>query len=297
MSSAARYLDPNLIQRLNKLSLTARRIVEGTAGGLHRSQLKGASVEFRQHRSYVAGDEPRRIDWRVLARTDRHYIREFQEETNLRAAILMDRSGSLSYGSRLGSKYEYGARATAALAYLMLAQAESVGLAMFGNGIEQWLKPQSYRIQLSRIIELLENGRPAGYSDPAAAMHGLADRLERRSLVILVSDLFAPIPRIREGLARLRYERHEVIVMQVLDPDEIQFPFRGFFRFNGLEGERSSLIDAVLLRNSYLRNFKRHQEQLKVACRTLGVEFAQLTTDLPLDSALVWFLTRRLQRG
>lgn len=293
MSDLGRFLDPNLVQQLNQLQLTARSVVEGITTGQHRSRLKGASVEFRQHRSYTPGDEPRRLDWRVLARTDRPYVREFQEETNLRAVILLDRSGSLGYGRQFGSKFDYSRKIAAALSYLLLGQTESIGMAIFGNRIERWLAPQAHESQLSRILEILEDSSPGGASAPHVAMHELATRLGRRSLVIVLSDFFAPLDRLRNGLARLRHDRHEVILMQVLDPDELEFPFRNFWRFRGLEGEQTSLCDTSLLRQTYLKNIARHEQGLAEMCRALGMERTRFLTEQPLDEALLTFLRRR----
>src|SRR5262245_27437372 len=191
MSHVGRFLEPALVERLNQLQLTARRVVAGNTAGLHRSQLKGASVEFRQHRFYVAGDDPRRLDWRVLGRTNRPYIKEYDEETNLRGLILLDRSGSMAYAGarRKGTeareaKFDYGAKLSAALCYLMLAQTESVGFSLFGETLESYLPPHSGSGQLSRIVDVLERAAPRGKSDASRAMQQVADRLERRGLVI-----------------------------------------------------------------------------------------------------------------
>jgi uncharacterized protein (DUF58 family) len=294
MSDVSRFLGPNLVERLNQLQLTARSVVVGSTAGQHRSPLKGASVEFRQHRVYVPGDEPRRLDWRLLGRTDRAYVRQYEEETNLRALILLDRSGSMAYGRRFGTKFDYASRIVAALAYLMLGQMESVGLATFSQRVERWLAPQSYSQQLSRVIELLESAPPPqGMSSPQAAMHDTADRLGRRALVIVVSDFITPIDRLRKGLARLRHDRHEVIALQILDPDELEFPFKSFARFHGMEGESPALLDAAMLRKTYLENFRKHQYDLEQSCRSLRVELARFVTDSPLDEAIVSFLKRR----
>src|SRR5262245_16677966 len=290
MSHVARFLDPALLERLNQLSLTAHLVAEGTTAGLHRSAFRGASVEFRQHRIYVAGDEPRTLDWRVLARTNRPYVREYQEETNLRALILLDRSGSMGYGRKFASKFEYATRIVASLAYLMLGQTESVGLAVFGERIEQWLAPQAHSGQLARIIDVLERAQCSGTGAADVALHQSADRLGRRSLVIVLSDLFLPPDRLRKGLARLRHDRHEVIVMQVLDPDEVEFPFRSFARFHGMEGESAGLYDATLLRQTYLLNLKKHRQELENTCGMLGVELVRFIIDQPLDETLLAFL-------
>jgi uncharacterized protein (DUF58 family) len=293
MSQLERFLDPNLIQRLNQLQLSARSVVEGRAAGSHRSRIKGASVDFRQHRIYAPGDEPRRLDWRLLARTDRHYVREYQEETNLRGLLMLDTSGSMRYGRQFGTKFDYAARVVASLAYLMLAQTESVGLAVYTARVDRWLAPQSHRSQLSRIIDVLERVEPDGASSPDVAMHDTADRLEKRSLIVVLSDFFSPIEKIRNGIARLRHEGHEVIAMQVLDPDELAFPFRGFARFRGLESERPELRDTGLLRQTYLENFRRHQQALEQTCQTAGVELTRIEIDRAMDDVLIAFLRRR----
>lgn len=296
MSHVGRYLDPNLLEQLRQLQLSARSVVEGSTAGQHRSRVKGASIDFRQHRFYVPGDELRRLDWRLLARTDRPYVKEYHEETNLRALLMLDRSGSMAYENKFGTKYEYAARMVASLAYLMLGQTESVGLAIYGERLEEWLPPHAHSLQLSRVIEFLERTKPAGPSSNGTAFHEVADRLGRRSLVVLVSDLFIPADTIRQGLARFRHERHEVIVLQVLDPDEIEFPFKGFTRFHGNEGESPRLADAAVMRKAYLANFARHRDQVEQACRALGAEFVEFRTDRPLDEAMISFLRRRALR-
>jgi uncharacterized protein (DUF58 family) len=292
MGDVSRFLDPILIQQLNQLQLSARIVVEGSTPGLHRSRVKGASVDFRQHRAYVAGDEPRRLDWRLLGRTDRPYVREYHEETNLRAVLMLDRSGSMAYGKRFGRKFDYAARIVASLAYLMIGQTESVGLGIAGKGLENWLPPHSHPSQLSRLIEAVERAEPRGASSPAAAMHAVAGHLQRRCLIVVVSDFFEPIPKLRAGLARLRHDRHEVIALQTLEPDEIEFPFRAFVRFRGLEEESPTLCDASLLKKTYLENFQRHQDELRDACQSLGVELRRAVIDQPLDEMLVAFLRR-----
>jgi uncharacterized protein (DUF58 family) len=304
MPHVGRFLEPALVERLNQLQLTARSVVEGTTAGLHRSPLKGASVEFRQHRFYVPGDEPRRLDWRVLGRTDRPYIKEYDEETNLRCAILLDRSGSMAYGGRgaaagalRASKFDYAARLAAALGYLMLAHSESVGLGVFGMKLETWLAPHAGSGQLARAIDVLERTAPLGESDPARGMREVADRLERRGLVIVLSDFFSDPRSIRTGIARLRHDRHEVILVQVLDRDEEEFPFRRWSRFRGLEGESPQLFETALMRRTYLDNFRRHRKQLTDDCRALHAELATFRTDLPVIDAVTSLVRRRRMAG
>jgi uncharacterized protein (DUF58 family) len=295
MSLVSRFLDPQLVERLNHLQLSARRVVEGSITGLHRSAVKGASVEFRQHRFYTPGDEPRRLDWRVLGRTDRPYIKEYDEETNLRCALVLDCSGSMAYGRAgpAGGKFDYAARLLASLAYLMLGQSESVGMAACGMRLQQWLAPRSGSPQLARIIDTLEKAGPGGPANLGGCMQEVADRLGRRSLVIVVTDALAPVATLRPGLARLRHDRHETIVLRVLDSDEVEFPFGAWSRFRGLEGERPMLCEPAVMRRTYLDQFHRHRHELETTCRILGAEFHAFVTNKPLLESITSFLSRR----
>jgi len=298
MSVVSRFLEPALVERLNHLQLSARSVVEGSTIGTHKSPVKGASIEFRQHRAYVPGDEPRRLDWRVLGRTDRPYIKEYDEETNLRCILMLDCSGSMAYGegSKWGSKFDYAARLAVSLAYLMLAQTESVGLCLFQKKIVGYLAPHTGTGQLSRVVEGIEKVTPKGDSALAGAIHETAERLDRRALVVLVSDFMTPAAEFREGLAHLRHDRHEVIALRVLDRDEIEFPFRSWTRFRGLEGERASLCEPSLVRQRYQDNQRRHARELDEACRKLHAEFQTFVTDKSLTESLPAFLHHRLAR-
>ena len=293
MSLVSRYLDPNLVERLNHMELSARSVVEGSTIGLHRSPIQGASVEFRQHRFYTPGDELRRLDWRVLARTDRPYIKEYDEETNLRSMLLLDASGSMSYTRQYGSKFDAAARIAASLSYLMLRQTESVGMATYADKLGYYLAPHGGSSQLSRVIDQLERSNPSGISNLPSAVQEVADRLGRRGLVIVLSDFFAPLQQIREAFARLNYERHETICLQVIDPDEQDFPFRNWSRFRGLEGEPPMLAEPAMVRKAYLENFQRHQQQLTETCRSMRIEHHIYTTSTPLLDWLTKVLSRR----
>jgi len=292
MAIVSRYLDANPVERLNRLELSARNVVEGSTAGLHKSPMKGSSVEFRQHRFYAPGDEPRRLDWRVLARTDRPYIKEYVEETNLRCLLMLDASGSMGYGRLHGTKYDAAARIVAALAYLMLRRTESIGLATFTEKLTGYLPPYAGASQLSRIIEHLERTQPQGVSDVPSTVERVADRLEKRSLIINVSDLFTNLANIRKAFARLNYDKHETLVLQVIDPDEQEFPFRNWMRFRGLEGEVPQLLEPAVARKTYLDNFHRHQREFVDSCRSMRVEHHLYLTDMPLAD----WLTRMISR-
>lgn len=294
MTGVTRYLDPALLERLSALSLSARRVVEGSTLGQHRSPVRGASVEFRQHRAYVPGDEPRRIDWRVLARTDRPYVREFHEETNLRGLLLLDRSGSMAYaGERRVSKFDFAGKVVASLAYLMLQQGESAGVATVGERIEQWLAPHARAGQLARAIAVLEQSAASGKSNLPRAMNDCVDRVGRRALIVVVSDLFCDPAGFRAALARLGHAGHETVVLRVLDDDEITFPFDSWVRLRGLEHEGDRMCEPAVIRQRYLESFANHEAQLRDACRATDAEFHTFVTSRDVGDALAGFLKHR----
>ncbi len=289
------------MQRLNQLALSGRRVVEGATSGMHRSPVKGASVEFQQHRAYVAGDEPRRLDWRLLARTDRTYVKQYNEETNLRAVLVLDCSGSMGYGGKArgkrqearATKFEHGAKLVASLAYLMLGQTESVGFAGAGSDTVEWVGPGAGTTQLARILDGLERSGPRGESDLRKTLFEVAGRLGRRSQVVIVSDFFSPVKEIRQGLARLSHGKHETIALRVIDRDEVAFPFQNWTQFRGLEGEKAKLCEPAVMRQVYRENFERHSKELAQSCTSLGVELHTLVTDRPMVDSLIGVLSHR----
>jgi uncharacterized protein (DUF58 family) len=289
MSRLGRYLDPLLVESLRNLQLPARRLAEGGASGRHKSPRHGASVEFRQHRFYTAGDEVRHIDWRLLARTDRPFVRQFEQETNLRCMIALDASGSMGYRG----KFDYSLRLATALAYLLLGNGEHVGLSVFTGAIDRWISPLSSTQQLARLVDAMERTVPRGNSE-VKSLHDICQRLRRRSLVIVVSDLFFSADQIATALARLRHNRHETILARILHPDEIEFPFKSWTQLEGLEGERPQAADPALGRRIYLQNFARHDRSLHDICRAQHVELATFRTDEPLSESLGGFLRKRL---
>jgi uncharacterized protein (DUF58 family) len=294
MPLSSRHLDPAVIEQLSHLQLAARSVVEGSAVGLHRSRLKGSSIEFRQHRAYVAGDEPRRLDWRVLARTNRPFVKEYDEETNLRCLLMLDCSGSMNYGTDEASvKFSCAGRVAAALAYLMLGATESVGVALFAQKLQHWLAPRSSSLQLSRVIDTLEHASPAGPADVLASTMQIASRLGRRALVILLSDFFSKPADIRNALARLRHDRHELICLRILHPDERTFPFKNWSLFQGLEGERSYLCQPGLLRKTYLARFEHHAREITTICRSMNADLHEFSTDIPAVDLVRRFLKSR----
>jgi uncharacterized protein (DUF58 family) len=293
MHVLGRLLDPQLVESLNHLAMGARRVVEGNTIGLHRSPIKGASVEFRQHRLYVPGDEPRRIDWRVLARSDRAFVKEFDEETNLRATIFLDASGSMAYGKP--NKFDYAVRLVAGLTYLMLAQTESAGLVIASakDSADDFLAPSSASTQLARIVDLLERAAPDGATTLDQTLLRSADRMDRRSLVIVVSDFLLPVESLRRGIARLAHDRHELVLVRLLHPDEQTFPFQSWARFRGYEGETPRLIEGPQVRKLYLANFKRHEDELQQMCRRVKADLLVCPTDQSLLDSVMSVVRRR----
>ena len=282
--------------RIKNLELLARQVVEGFCSGQHRSPHKGYSVEFREHRPYVQGDEIRAIDWKVYGKTDRVYIREFEEETNLKSTLIVDTSGSMSYaGTRGGqSKYQYAMSLSAALAYLMVGQQDGVGLATFDTRVQEFLPPRSRPKHLQAIFAALQRRTPGGETDLGQVLGGLAKKLHRRGLLILISDCFGDINTLLRALTHFRHAKHEVLVFQVLDPDEIDFPFTGRMRFRHLEraGEQED-VDAAALRDAYRQQFEAFQTRLHDGCGRNRIDHVVMTTDLPLADGLARYLATR----
>ena len=271
--------------------------MEGFCSGLHRSPHKGFSVEFKEHRQYVRGDEIRSIDWKVFGKTDRLYIREYEEETNLRCTILLDRSGSMGYcGSRNGaiSKHDYAVRTAACLAYLMLQQQDSVGLVTFDTKVRRYIPPRSRATHLRAILDTLGRSKPGRETELGRVFHELVPKIHRRGLLIILSDLFGDVEELLKSLAHFRHAKHEIIVFQIWDPDELEFPFRQWTRFESLEtpGNRR-LVDPAHLRNAYLENLRLFREQLTAGCYRHRIDLVPMTTDRPYAETLASYLAMR----
>src|SRR5271166_6494815 len=236
MSSPTTFrFDPTALAKYGRLSMVARTVVEGFLTGVHKSPYKGFSVEFAEHRQYYPGDEIRHIDWRVYGKTDRYYIKEYEEETNLKAHILIDASGSMGYRGEHLSKFQYAQYIAASLAYLMLHQLDAVGLVTHDTKVRQHIPPKANTKHLLRLIQLLEGTRPGGETSMAPIWHGLAGQLQRRGLVVILSDCFDQIGPLMHALRHFRHQRHEVLLFHILAPEEIEFPFRKMTQFRNLE--------------------------------------------------------------
>ncbi len=294
-------LTPKDLSRVAKLQLLARQVVEGFCSGKHRSPHKGFSVEFKEHRQYVRGDEIRSIDWKVFGKSDRLYIREYEEETNLRCTLIVDRSGSMRYQgqrSRGLSKYDYAQQLAASLTYLMLSQQDAVGLVTFDDQPRDRLPVRARPSHLRALMTALAADATRRETDLGGVFAKIAPTLGRRGLLIIISDSMGDVSSISRSLSQFRSQRHEVLFFQIMDPDEVDFPFSGRIQFRDLENvQNEHIIDARTLRQAYLDRLQQHQKELRDACRKHRVDLVPLTTDRPLADALHEYLAmrRRLQ--
>ncbi len=292
-----RYLDPLTLAKVRGLELKARLIVEGYLSGMHKSPYHGFSVEFAQHREYVPGDDIKHIDWKVYGRTGKFFLKQYEEETNLVCWILLDISDSMRYGSTEGmTKYDYACTAAAALAYLVLHQADSVGFVTFDSQVRTFMKPSSQPSHLKEIIHSMNQGAGREKSHMAPLFHDLAERVNRRGLIFLLSDMFDEVPDILAGFKHLRHKRHEVVLWHILDQAELTFPFQEATLFRGLEEYPELLTDPRSLRASYLEQMESFIAELKRGCRDRNIDYVSLRTDTPLNVALSSYLARRLTR-
>ena len=297
-----RLLPAESLATLSRLELTARGVVEGFVSGKHRSPHKGFSVEFAEHRQYVPGDDLRNLDWRVLARKDRYYIKQYIEETNLRATLLVDASGSMGYcgevASRIGgvptSKFAYAQYLAASLTYLMIGQADAVGMVTFDTKLRAYCPARSRASQVRLILEELNRTEPGGETGLADVLHTIAERIPRRGLVIVLSDLFDDVDKLLEALHHFRYRRHEVLVMHIMAEEELRFPFDSFTNFEDLEGVSEQLaLDPKTIRASYLERVRHFLTEVKAGCGQMEIDYVPLSTKAPFDRALADYLSRR----
>jgi uncharacterized protein (DUF58 family) len=294
---AARFFDPEGLSRVGNMELVARQVVEGFLTGRHRSPYHGFSVEYLDHRAYTPGDEVRSIDWKILARTNKYYVKLFQDETNLRAHILLDCSKSMGFQSGAMSKLEYGCYLAAALTHLMLKQNDAVGLVMFDEVIRQFLAPKARPTQFRRILDLLEENPARGDTDVGAILHQVAERIKRRGLVIIISDLIDNEAKIAGGLQHFRHNRHEVIVFHVMDDAELNFPYERVTRFKDMEGAGRVTANPKSLRNRYLARINTFIEGIKAACFERGIGYNLANTREPYDAFLAAYLEKRARLG
>jgi uncharacterized protein (DUF58 family) len=288
-------LDPVAISRAESLGLHARFIVEGYMAGEHKSPYRGFAVEFAQHREYAFGDDTRHLDWKVLGRTDRYYIKQYEQETNYVAHLLLDGSESMQYGSGPLSKLHYGKMMAACLAYLVLRQRDAVALALFDTTVRDSTPRSDNLGTLPKLLTKLAAFEPKAQTNIGAVLHDLAHQIRRKGIVILISDFFDDEPRVLDGLQHLRFGGHEVIVFHVLDPYELDFPFLGLVEFEGLEGVPKLLTRPSEIRKSYLRELEAFRLRLRAGCEKNNCHYVLVTTAQPLHEVLSGYLAFRLK--
>ncbi len=298
MENSRKYLDPRTLAKLQGLELRARSIVEGYVSGAHRSPFHGFSVEFAEHREYVPGDDLRFVDWKAYGKTDRVYLKQYEEETNLVCYLLLDVSESMTYCSSDAamSKLDYGRCIAASLAYLVLQQQDGVGLTTFDDGIRSLIRPSSHPTHLKQMLHSIEDEPTTTKTTLGPIFHDLAERFKKRGVVIVISDLFDDVATMLAGLKHFRHRRHEVILFHVLDPAEVEFGFRDLTLFKGLEGLPELLVDPHALRKAYLQEFDAYSRLLKSGCHAQQIDYVPLRTDQSLDLALSTYLAKRTNR-
>jgi len=292
-----KYLKPEVVSRLKNMHLRARLVVEGFITGLHRSPYHGFSVEFSEYRQYMPGDEIRHIDWKVYGKTNRFYIKQFEEETNLKCYLLLDASGSMGYSSLTITKLEYASYLAAALTYLMIEQRDAVGLVTYDEKIRKYLPPRSIKSYLPQILTELEKIRCSEITDIANTFHEMAERIHRRGLIIILSDLYDEPENVISGLKHFRHKRHEVIVFHILDPMEINFNFKRNALFKDMETGEELTTQPWHIKAEYQKRVKQFIENYKRQCRLNQIDYVALDTSLDFDYALMEYLIKRKRIG
>lgn len=297
-SGISRFLTPQELHKLGRLVMQSRYVVEGNLAGRHRSPLRGASSEFAEHRAYLPGDDPKHIDWKVFGRTERFFVRRYEDETNLRVYLVVDRSGSMAYGSGAMSKYEYACRLAAAIGYVVVKAKDSVGLYLYSSRIDAAMGARNSFNHLNNALAVLADNRPAEATETAATLHQVAESVRRRGLVVILSDLLDHSEAITQALAHFRKEHHDVIVFHVLDPAELDFPFRKGAEFEDLETGEKLIVDPRRLAPEYRRVFGEFLEACQRPCRELNIDYRLVNTSQSPDLFVRAYLEerRRLSR-
>lgn len=292
-TAATSLFDPDTLAKVGRLDLIARTVVDGILSGKHRSTHKGGCTDFAEYRPYAPGDDIRQLDWRKFAKCDRYYVRRYDDETNLQALLIADASGSMQFGMSTVSKWHYARMASACLGHLLLRQRDSVGLAVVGDRVLDYIRPLPRANHLARVLDALSRIEATGESALDEVLSQLTGRLKRRGLVVLFSDCFSDVPRLRHVLEQFRLRGHDVIVFQVLAPEELTFPFKREAFFQDLELPRRLQINPNTIRKQYLKEFGQFRTDLKQALVDIGADLVTLTTDGDLGDSLVHYLRRR----
>lgn len=293
MAMKNKYFAPERFGKFANLQLLARSVVEGFLSGLHRSPFKGFSVEFAEYREYVPGDDLRHFDWKVFARTDKRYVKQFEEETNLTCHIMLDISGSMGYGSTAVTKFDYACYLTAALTYLMVRQRDRVGVVIFDSRIQRQIPPRSSPAHMKNVFDVLENLEPSGRTGVAPALHAAAEAVKRRGLIIVISDLIDDQSEVMRALKHFKHDKHEIIVFCLLDPTELELPFDGLIEFEDMETRDRIQVEPVAIRDHYKRRVQEFYDKYKSECLGANIDFELITTTLPFEFMLAAYLAKR----
>jgi len=297
MNAPEKYLRPEVIRQVARLDLRAKFIVEGFLSGLHASPFHGFSVEFSEHRRYTPGDDLKDLDWSVLARTDKYYVKKFEAETNLNGYLVMDLSASMAYTYRQElTKFDYAICLAAALGYLMIHQQDPVGLVTFDTKIQASLPPRSKRTQLGTMLAVLANLKPSGQTDVAHCVHQLAAMIHTKSLVMIFSDLLTDPEPVMRSLHHLRHKGNEIILFHILDEAEVHFPFEGIIEFEDVEEANKLTIDAKGMRTDYLKSLAEFQDFYRTECLKANIDYVPMDTSVNFDRALMEYLMQRQKR-
>jgi len=289
-------LDPAILAKIVPLGLRAQRVMEGAISGLHRSPLHGVSVEFADYREYAPGDDLKRLDWRAYARSDRFYIKRYEEDNNLRGTILLDASQSMGYGRRGMTKYQYAATLAASLAMLCVKQRDAVGLAIFDDAERHFLRPVATQLQLRKIIDVLETTKPERTSDLGPVLHKISEQIKGRGLVVIISDLLLDLDVFYRHLGRLQHDGHEILIFHILDSDEIELPFESSVLFKDIEGAEEIFAEPWAFRRLYKEAMEKFIAEVSQRCRGGGVDYLLLKTSDDLGYAMSHYLHGRQQR-
>lgn len=292
----SRKLNSRDFAAFRRLELIARSVVEGFVTGQHKSPFKGFAIEFQEHREYAPGDDLKHLDWKVLAKSDRYYIKQYEEDTALRAYLVLDVSGSMGYKSGARSKLECGRLIAAVLAYMLTGQEDAVGLITCSSSIQTFLPPKSTKKHLKSIFDTLTNAQSKDDTGLGNVLHSLANRIKRRGLIVIISDFFDDANDIVRALNHFAHKKHEVIMFQVLDRKEATFPFTDMTRFESLEGDEFELTDPLRLKREYISQFESHLNSIREACHKLRIDFIQIFSDEQIERSLAKYLASRLKR-
>lgn len=292
-----KHLDPKVLNKITRLELRARQIVEGFVAGMHKSPYQGFSVEFAEHREYTAGDDLRHVDWKVFGRSDRLYIKEYELETNLRSHIVVDCSESMDYRSGEVSKFDVACTIAASMAHLILRQQDAAGLVTFDKEVKSFVPSHSGKGQMAAVLGTLAQAKATNKTDLSSVLDALAERITRRGIVILISDLFDDPEKLLRALQHLRHRRQDIIVFHVLDEFELSFPFQRMTLFEGLEEYPKLLVDPRALRQAYLEEVEKFTSRIRRGCVQNRIDYCPVTTDKPLEVELTRYLAARLAIG